>query len=335
MITAEKHKNEFIKASEAIHKAKHVLLATHENPDADGLGAMLAIASYLENEKVPFTAYSIGKPPSQLSFLPLFDRLTSAPPPPDTDTLIGFDYGSFARLRIGEMGVNPSFIITLDHHPQQTQKGDINIVDVDFSSTCEMAYSFLKVNGVAISKDQATCIYAGLYLDTGGFAHSNTSPDTFRIGAELKEAGADTEFIAKRVFGIASVGAASAMSLALSRITVDKEARLMYAYLSSAELEKVGTEWEDVEPLMNMMNRILVPDQSIGCTALFKDKNDGTISVSFRSDSEKKYNARKLAESVGGGGHQYASAAKISGTLEEAVQKVLQSAKKNNFSAAD
>lgn len=317
--------------AEAIRAAKHILLATHENPDADGLGAMLAFAAYLEKEEKSYTAYAIGVPPSQLSFLPLFNRLTSAPPPP-SDTLIGFDYGSFARLGIEDIGAKPSFIITLDHHPQQTQQGNINIVDVDFSSTCEMAYHFLKANNATITREQATCIYAGIYLDTGGFAHSNTASDTFRIAAELKEAGADTEFIAGRVFGIASLGAASAMSLGLSRLTIDKKARLMYAYLSSQELKERNTEWEDVEPLMNLMNRI-PGNHEIGCVALFKDKGDGMVSVSFRSDSEKAFNAMGLAQAVGGGGHRFASAARISGTLHEAIQKVLQAAQKEDFTA--
>ncbi len=323
----KKYEREFARIADAVRAARHVLLMTHENPDEDGLGAMLAFANYLETAGKQYTAYVIGTPPPRLSLLPKFDRLTSVPPA-HADVLLAFDYGSFERLKLDKIGAEPSFIITLDHHPQQTQQGNVNITDPDFSSTCEIAYHFFKANGVALTPDIATCIYAGILADTGGFVHSNTSVEVFRIAAELKRLGVDTEFSAKRILGLPSPSAARAIGLAYSRLVIDKESGVMYAWLSSRELEEYAATWDEVGMLVNMMNHINAEESAVKCIALFKDKSDGMISVSFRSDPHKGCDVKKLAEHFGGGGHQYAAAAKIKGTLEEAIAKVLAEAKK-------
>lgn len=325
----EKYANEFARLAAAIGKAGHILLATHENPDEDGLGAMLAFAGYLEKIGKKYTIFITGAAPARLSFLSGFGRITSALPSVRADMLLAFDYGDFARLRIADADM-PSFVATIDHHPRRGPQRDIDIIDSAFSSSCEIAYHFFKVNHIPISSDIAACIYTGIVADTGGFIHGNTSPEVFRIAAQLKESGVDTELIAKRVLGFASEGAAAAIGLALSRLTIDKSAGVMYSYLSSQDIAQKQTAWDEVGALANIMNHIQTTDKAVRCIALFKDKNDGAVSVSFRSDGEKRYDAQKLAAAFGGGGHQYASAARIEGTLDEAIRKVLAEAKRKN-----
>lgn len=329
-MTMEKYANEFARLAAAISKAEHILLATHENPDEDGLGAMLAFARYLKLIGKEYTAFITGAAPARLSFLSGFDRLTSALPAVRADMLIAFDYGDFERLRISESDM-PPLVAAIDHHPLRGTRKDIAIIDGAFSSSCEIAYHFFNANHIAISHDMATCIYTGIVADTGGFIHGNTSPEVFRIAARLKESGVDTELIAKRVLGFASVGAASVIGCALSRIAIDKEAGIMYSYLSSEDIARAHTAWDEVGALANIMNHIQATDKAVRCIALFKDKNDGAVSVSFRSDAEKDYNAEKLATAFGGGGHKYAAAAKIEGILQEAIAKVLAEAKRKNY----
>ncbi len=323
----EKYAHEFARLAAAIGKAEHILLATHENPDEDGLGAMCAFAHYVEGVGKKHTIFVSGTVPSRLSFLAGFSRITSMLPAVGADMLVAFDYGDFARLGIAPADT-PPLVAAIDHHPRRGAPKDIDIIDTAFSSSCEAVYHFLRANQVPLSPDIATCIYAGIVADTGGFIHSNTSPEVFRIAAQLKESGADTELIAKRVLGFASEGAAAAIGLALSRLTIDKPAGIMYSYLSSQEIAQKQTAWDEVGALANIMNHIHATDKAVRCVALFKDKNDGMISVSFRSDSEKGYDACALATAFGGGGHMFAAAAKIKGTLKEVIAKVLQEAAK-------
>lgn len=320
------HTADFHRLFEKLASAKHVLLATHEHPDADGIGAILAFSLWLERLKKPFTAYVIGTAPSHYSFLPGFGILTSQPPA-SADMLVAFDYGNLVRLKLETLPFRPSCVATMDHHPRDTQEGDINITDPTFSSSCEMVYHFFRANDVALTKDIATCLYAGIIADTGGFTHSNTSIEVFRIATELKGLGVDTELVAKRILGLVSLGAAHVIGNILSRIAIDKESKVMYSSVSFGELEAYHTDWNEIEICVNLMNHIQAPEKSVKCVALFKDKNDGMISVSLRSDPHKGFDARALAHTLGGGGHRYAAAAKIKGTLAEVIAKVLAEAK--------
>lgn len=319
---------DLIRAKQLIESARTIVLATHEYPDGDGIGAMLAFAHYLNTLGKPYTIYVTGSIPKNLSFLPLFEKLTTEISLAEPDLLIGFDYGDTARLRLPYTNPRTYHFITLDHHPKATQEGDVCITDTSFSSTCELAYRFFIANDIAITAEMATCIYTGIVTDTGGFVHTNTSADTFAVVAELlRHTPIDTERIIKKVLGFPSYGAARVTGLALSRLAINHETHTAYTYLSSRDMEEHGIAWEDVENIVNLTNHIT--NEHVVCVALFKEKNDGMISVSFRSDAAKGFNVRRVAEALGGGGHHFAAAAKIQGTREEVMARVFEEVKKS------
>lgn len=314
------------RANALIRAAQHVVLATHENPDGDGLGSLLAVSHYLSSLKKKHISFVGGTVPEYLSFLPKFSSLTSKETSRTPDLVIGFDYGNYRRLALPFSAPHSFPLITFDHHPKADQKGDVVIVEPSFSSTAELIYHFFSVNRILLTPQIATCIYTGIITDTGGFVHRNTTQGTFAAVAHLLEhTPINTEWIAKKVLGFPSPGAALVTGLALSRITVDKKTRIAYSWLSWRDLKKYGVMWEDVDTIVNLMNYI--NDHSIRCVALFKEKNDGMIAVSFRSDAEKAYNARALAQTLGGGGHRYAAATRIKGSLHTVIKKVLAQAR--------
>jgi len=319
---------DLIRAKHLIESARTIVLATHENPDGDGIGAMLAFAHYLDTLDKQYVTYVTGSVPHYLSFLPRFEKLTTEIPFSEPDLLIGFDYGDVARLRLPYTSPRTYHFVTLDHHPKTTQEGDVCIADTSFSSTCELAYRFFAANGITITKEMATCIYTGIVTDTGGFVHTNTTADTFAVTAELlNHTPIDTEWITKRVLGFPSYGAARVTGLALSRLAINQEAHVAYTYLSSRDMEEHSIAWEDVDNIVNLTNYIT--NEHVTCVALFKEKNDGMISVSFRSDAAKGFDVRRVATALGGGGHRFAAAAKLQGTREEVMEKVFEEIKKN------
>ncbi len=319
---------DLIRAKHLIESARTIVLATHEYPDGDGIGAMLAFAHYLDTLGKQYTAYITGSIPRYLSFLPHFEKLTAEISLDEPDMVIGFDYGDVERLRLPYISPRTYHFVTLDHHPETTQEGDVCIVDTSFSSTCELAYRFFTANGIAVTQEIAACIYAGIVTDTGGFMHANTTAGTFTVVAELlRHAPIDTERITKRVLGFPSCGAARVTGLALSRLAINQEAHVAYTYLSSRDMEEHGIGWEDVDNIVNLTNNIT--NEHVTCVALFKEKNDGMISVSFRSDAAKGFDVRRVAAALGGGGHRFAAAAKLQGTREEVMKRVFEEIQKN------
>ncbi|MEK7487826.1 MAG: bifunctional oligoribonuclease/PAP phosphatase NrnA [Patescibacteria group bacterium] len=324
----ETTEKDLIRAKHLIESARTIVLATHEYPDGDGIGAMLAFAHYLDALGKQYIVYVTGSVPQYLSFLPCFEKLTSEISFTEPDLLIGFDYGDIARLRLPYTSPRTYHFITLDHHPKATQEGDVCITDTSFSSTCELAYRFFTENAIAITQEMATCIYTGIVTDTGGFLHTNTTADTFAVAADLlRHTPIDTEWIAKRVLGFPSYGAAQVTGLALSRLAINQEARTAYTHLSSRDMEEHGIAWEDVDNAVNLTNQIT--NEHVVCVALFKEKNDGMISVSLRSDAAKGFDVRRVATALGGGGHRFAAAAKLQGTREEVMKRVFEEIQKN------
>ena len=49
------------------------------------------------------------------------------------------------------------------------------------------AYRLLEDLGVEFDPEIATCLYTGIFTDTGSFQYSNSSPATLRIAADLLE----------------------------------------------------------------------------------------------------------------------------------------------------
>lgn len=309
-----------------IAAARTIVLATHENPDGDGLGSLLALSSYLASIKKKHISFVSGTVPGNLSFLPRYASLVKKLPERAPDLLIGFDYGDYRRLALPYALPRAFPLITLDHHPKDKQEGEVNIVEPSFSSTAELTYRFFTANRIPLTPHIATCLYTGIVTDTGGFVHRNTTPATFAAVSDLlAHTPLNTEYIAKQALGFPSHHAALVTGLALSRIMVDKKTRIAYSYLSWRDLAKHKVAWEDVDTVVNLMN--FINNDGVKCVALFKERNDGMIAVSLRSDAKKAYDARALAHALGGGGHRFAAATRIKGALPTAMKKVFAQAR--------
>lgn len=317
----------FIEMKNLIDKAENILLATHENPDGDGLSSMLALSLYLDSIEKKHFLYVPDKLPKHLSYLPRFKSLSNEKPKEKFDLLIGLDYGKIDRLGLAGLDLSGCKIISVDHHPNDF-KGDLDIIDAEYSATAEMIYDFFSINRIPLSKDIGTCIYTGILSDTGGFSNSNTTSKVFKIAAELLLLGIDSSFISKQILGIGSENAVKLTGVALMRVTVDEATQSAYSFLSWTDLKQYNVEWDEMDDISHIIRAI----SGIKFVFFLRDKEDGDVKVSFRSDPYKGYDVSKLAQEFGGGGHIYASGAKIHDSLDNTIQRILKVAKEKDFS---
>jgi len=320
-------KDRFKELKKLIADSENILLATHENPDADGVSSMLAFSLYLDSIGKDHFLYTPNMPSHFISFLPDFEKIKIELPEEKIDLVIGFDYADIKKLRLEELRYQDYKMATLDHHPN-THKGDLDIIDANYSATTEIVYDFFKENNIRLTKDIATCIYAGIVQDTVGFSEENTTKRILEISSELLDLGVEHVQVYKKVAGLKSIEITRLTGLALSRFTINKETGSAYSYLSLSEIIDMNVTWEDLDHIPCMLN------YSDGIKFIFflRDNEDGNIRVSFRSDVEKKYDVSRLAEHFGGGGHTYKAAARISGGFEEVLSKILEVAKESDFS---
>ncbi len=163
---------------EQIRTADSFLLVTHENPDGDALGSLVAmqgVLTALGKDSVMFMAADEFPLPYEYRFF-RFDGLISVIPEDLGErTVVFLDCGNIERnpahdLRQGGPRIN------IDHHHDNTRFGTINHVVPEASSTSEIVWDLMRSLDVAPTQTIADALYVGLVTDTGRFMYENTSP---------------------------------------------------------------------------------------------------------------------------------------------------------------
>src|SRR6478735_12656214 len=182
----------------ALRAGDRFLLTTHEGPDGDALGSLLAMHQVLQQlgkDSVMFLAAKEFPLPVEYRFLPL-EEVFHEPPVDLVDRLVVFlDCGNIDRMPVDFLRRDDARILNIDHHHDNTRFGNVNLVDTRASCTAEILYRLARPLGAEITPDIATALYVALVTDTGRFMYENTGPDSHRMAAELIEAGVDVHDI--------------------------------------------------------------------------------------------------------------------------------------------
>src|ERR687891_1836136 len=186
-----------------IRAGDRFLLTTHENPDGDALGSLLAMHGILEalgKDSVMFLAAKEFPLPVEYRFLPL-EEVFHEPPADHVDRVVVFlDCGNIDRMPVEWLKRENARILNIDHHHDNTRFGDVNLVDTGASSTAEIIFGLAKELGAQLTPEVAAALYVGLITDTGKFMYENTDASTHRMAAELIEAGVNVNDTYRRLY---------------------------------------------------------------------------------------------------------------------------------------
>lgn len=303
----------------AINISTKVIVTSHVNPDGDNIGASLALclalkklgkeAVFVLDDNIPELykflegAKEVQKPAS------FFNH--------GFDLVISLDCGDFERLgKVGELteGIQ---LINIDHHISNTNFGFINLVEANAAATAEIVYKLIKSMGIFIDKDIAQCIYTGIVTDTGQFQYTNTTEETHVIAAELIIAGVSPSDIFNRIYQNNPKEKVLLIKEALKSLDFHFNDRVSCITLSRAQLDNISRDELDTEGLVNLARDIAPVEVAI----FLKEKQTNVIKASLRSKSIIDVSA--IAKAFGGGGHIRASGFGLSGTIEQAKEKIL------------
>ncbi|MFY9461599.1 MAG: DHH family phosphoesterase [Candidatus Sungiibacteriota bacterium] len=319
---------QFERVLEIVSSSSKILLATHENPDGDGLAAMLAFDLWLISLGKDATLLVKEELPSYLKFLPALDLIYKEIPGYEYDLLVGFDYGDFKRLGLDEWlaGQTKVKILTFDHHPEGRQKGDIQIIDEKAASTTVLIYRLLQAAHAEITPQIATCILTGIVIDTGGFEHSNANAEALKIAGEMMRRGANLARITRASFHKKDPRLIGLWGEALLRIRVDPVSRLALSRISAEDLQKYRAEREAMVEFSGVLNTI----EGARCAAFLSQEPEepNFIKGSLRSEEYKGVDVSEIAAGLGGGGHKLASGFKIEGQWRDVIEKLIREARK-------
>lgn len=311
---------------DALHSRDRFLVTSHEAPDGDALGSLLATQlalTQLGKDSVMF----LGGPaplPAEYRFLELIDRGLVRERPADADerTLVALDCASAARAGAEPDVVEQApFTINVDHHHDNPRFGDVNLVVEDASSTGEVLADVFRELEVELTPEIAEGLYVALVTDTGRFQYANTSPKALRLAADLVEAGADVHRVFQGVYENVQFAKLKLLARALDRARVLEGGEVVVSHLLRDDFEEVGA----TEPYSEGIIDVLRSVEGALVSALIREPpRDGgpTRKVSLRT-SVDEVDVSVIARKSGGGGHREAAGFSSELSVEELTEFIV------------
>ena len=286
-----------------IRDGQRFLLTTHEGPDGDALGSLLAmhhLLGQLGKDSVMFLAAKEFPLPIEYRFLPL-EEVFHEPPADMTERAVVFlDCGNIERMPIDFLRDDGTRVINIDHHHDNTRFGDANLVDTDASSTAEIVYELTRHMGVEITPEMASALYVGLVTDTGRFMYENTDANTHRIAAALIDAGVDVNDTYRRLYENVPLEKLRLVARALEAIERPCKG-LVVTSITEADYKATGSGEEMTEGIIDFL-RSLEGAKVAAVVRELGSRGRAAHKVSLRSSGDG-VDVSAIARIHGGGGH--------------------------------
>jgi bifunctional oligoribonuclease and PAP phosphatase NrnA len=293
----------------AIRSRDRFLVVTHENPDGDALGSLLATHLALRQLRKDSEMLLAGDVPlpAEYRFMDLSDVRRGVPADPDGRVVVAVDCAKETRVgpAAAELLEKAPLVLDIDHHHDNSRFGHVNLVVGDASSTGEILRDVFRELGVDLTPEIAEPLYVALVTDTGRFQYSNTTPKALRLAAELVEAGADVKRVFRGVYESVQFGKLKLLARALERAEVFEGGRLVVSVVRREDFDAVGAEEPYSEGIVEQLRAIEGSDM----VALIREppRDDGpNVRVSLRS-SHDEIDVSAIARKAGGGGHRQAA----------------------------
>ncbi len=305
-----------------LRAAREVLAVGHENPDADTLGATLAVCRLVEAAGGRATAVFSDPPPPLYDFVPGVGRVRTDPDPSVAYDLLVLSDCATAE-RVGAVAARHAALfrdlprVVIDHHASNGTAGAGDWVDAEAAATCEMVALLAVRMGVPLDAGDgalATALMAGVVMDTATFAHPNATPRTLAVAGALVAAGAPLSDISRRLYRTKPDAQLRLFGRVLDRLQASPDGRVIWSTLVPGDLEATAALPAHSEGIIDL----LAQSETAEVAMLLKAQDDGTTRLSVRT-KPGGVDATVLTGAFGGGGHARAAGATIALPLAAAV----------------
>lgn len=309
---------ELVQAARVLSEAESVAVSCHIKPDGDALGSAVgfARAAAAAGKSV---VISFGEPfelPDYFSLLPLDLLVPPAEFPAQPGVMITFDAADRSRLgSLAAASEAAGTLIVVDHHVTNQGFGDINLIDGQAAASAVLAFDLIRRLGWPIDQEAGLALLMGVVTDTGRFQYSNTSARTFRVAAELLEAGAHPETIGQMVYENAPFGFLAVAGAVQSRAVLEPDLSLVWSELRAADLAAADLAPAEIEGLIDYIRVAREADVAV----LLTESAEGTKG-SLRSRSVA--DVGQLAATLGGGGHARAAGFTMDAPAAEVIDRI-------------
>ena len=319
-----------------LENINRVAITTHENPDGDGLGCAAAMYHFYKDKNKDCKIILPTSLPNEYEFLEkgsmfqLYSSETTDTWLKDVDLIIIFDVGDSHRLKDIKKAIQIYNLTSLniDHHALVDDSAfTYNLVDTHAAATGEIVFDILdQCYAIDFTKDICEGIFTAIMTDTGSFRYSNTNIHCHEIAIECYKAGVNTSYIYQQVYESTSKSRVKLLGTILHQLHYELDGELAWFVVDKAIIEQCEADNKDVEGFSDFVRTI----NGVEVALMIMESGEDECRVNFRSKG--KYIVNEMAKTLGGGGHPFASGAKIEESIEKAVPYILDVVRKSIIS---
>ena len=307
--------------AEALRSNDRFIVTTHENPDGDALGSLLAMTFALRELGKDADMYLFGEVPipNEYEFMDFAGIVRGPNPDSSGQVVVALDCANERRLGPETALLEKAqLVVDIDHHHDNTRFGKVNLIVGHASSTGEILADVFRELGVSLTPEIAEALYIAVVTDTGRFQYANTTAKALRLAAELVEAGADVHRVFQGVYENVAFAKLKLVARALENAEVFEGGRVVVSHLEREDFEHAGAEEPYSEGIIDYLRAV----EGTELAALIREPptaNGPTHRISLRT-TEADLDVSAIARKSGGGGHRQAAGFSSEASIEEITE---------------
>ena len=289
------------------------LILSHRRPDGDTIGSSAALCLGLR--QLGKTAYILENKEVSERFQWLHAGLTKSAPE-GNEIIVSTDVASPSMLPEAFKSLLGGIALCIDHHGSATSFTDSELVDPHSASCAELIWDVLERMGVKADQAIAEAVYVGTSTDTGCFRYSNTTAHTFATAAMCAQAGARIYELNQELFETNTLGRLRMQGWIVDHMRMLEGGKMAICAIPRAVEEELGVTQDDMDNISSFPRTVA----GVCVAATLRESAEGDTKLSVRA--VPGYDAAKVTEKFGGGGHKGAAGASLKMPLEEAAEAV-------------
>ena len=291
----------------------HYVILTHARPDGDTIGSAAALCLGLRS--LGKTAHVLENKEVSERFAWLHEGLTKSAPE-GNETIVSTDVASPSLLPENAQPLLGKISLRIDHHGSATSFTDMELVDSRSASCAELVLDVLNLMGVKPEKAIAEAVYVGTSTDTGCFRYANTTAHTFETAAACAAAGARIYELNQELFETNTLARLKMQGWIVEHMKMLSGGKMAICAIPRGVEEALGVTPDDMDNISSFPRTVA----GVCVAATLRETAEGDTKISVRA--VPGYDAAKVTEKFGGGGHKGAAGASLKMPLNEAALAV-------------
>lgn len=309
--------------SRALENSKDLYLSSHIDPDGDSIGSLMSLGLALEQLGKNVHFIKTDTIPKTFNFLPQIDRIKDYNDI-NPDILFILDSGNKDRIGEYEKYIELSkVVVNIDHHLDNNNYGDINLVDDSRASTGEIVFDLIEGLNLEFNKDIASYLYTAISMDSGSFTYDKVNSRTHDIISRLIKEDIDKTNININLYQNRSMSATKLFIEGLSTMKTYENDKIATIKVTQDMVGKNKANIEDTNGLISFIRDI----DTVEVAALLKEMENKEVKISLRSKSY--VNVSAIGNKFNGGGHNRAAGCTIYEDIDSAEKLIVEEIKRS------